>query len=113
MSEQVLVKTFESSSAVSKHRFVALGNNGNVAESSNNGKILGVNCGTAAPSGGRIDVGILGIFEVEASSSIQIGSTVASSSNGKAKLHSSGEKAGIALSSSSSNGSLVRVFIQR
>ena len=113
MSEQVLVKTFETSSDVAKHRFVKFDTNGKITESTNGGKVLGANCGPVAPSGERIDVGIIGIFEVEASGIISAGATVASSSGGKAKLYASGEKAGIALSASSANGDLIRVLIQQ
>ena len=112
MSEQILVKTFETSSDVATHRFVTLSND-KVAESSNEGQILGANCGPAVSNGERIDVGIVGIFEVEASNSIGAGSMVASSSEGKVKAYSSGNKAGLALSSSNADGDLVRVLIQQ
>ncbi len=114
MSEQVLVKTFETSSDVAKHRFVTFATNSKVLESANGAKILGANCGPAAAAGERIDIGIIGVFEVEAYGSISVGSTVASAADGKVKALASGQqKAGIALSASSSNGDLVRVLIQQ
>ena len=113
MSEPILVQTFQTSFDVEKHRFVSLDNNGRVAHSVSGGRILGANGGSVARAGGRIDVGILGIFEVEASGVIRAGETVAASVGGRAQPYSSGEKAGIALSESRSNGSLVRVLDQQ
>ena len=113
MSEQVLVKTFETSSNVAKHRFVTLNSSGKASESANEGIVLGANCGPVAATGERIDIGIIGIFEVEASGRISLGAIVASNAGGKAKAYSSGNKAGIALSASSAAGDLVRVLIQQ
>ena len=113
MSEQVLVKTFEAVSDVAKHRFVTLDSNLKVAESISNGAVLGASCGPVAAGGERVDVGVLGIFDVEASGRISAGTTVAAATEGKAKTHTSGNKAGIALSSSSSNGDIIRVLIQQ
>ncbi len=113
MSEQVLVKTFETSADVAKHRFVSLDSNGKVAESDNVAQILGANCGPAAAAGERIDIGIIGIFEVEAYGRISAGFKVAASADGQVKLFVSGKKAGIALSASSSTGDIVRVLIQQ
>ncbi len=113
MSEQVLVKTFETSSDVPKHRFVTLQSNDKVTESTNNAIVLGANCGPAAAAGERIDVGVIGIFDVEASDAINAGATVGAAANGKAKTQSSGNKAGVALSSSSADGDLVRVLIRQ
>ena len=105
--------TFLASFDVAKHRFVTLNNDGKVAETANAGRVLGANCGSVVRAGGQIDVGILGIFEIEAAGIIRAGETVASSNGGRVKTHSDGEKAGIALSSSSSNGSLVKVLMRR
>ena len=113
MSEQALVQTFQTSFDVAKHRFVTLRSDGKVAQSVNSGRILGVNRGPVVHAGEQIDVGIFGIFEVEASGIIRAGERVASSNGGRVKTCSSGEKAGIALSASKSNGCLVRVLLQQ
>ncbi len=112
MSEQVLIKAFTAQDTIAKNRFVAISSD-KVRLATSSGKAIGVNCSFNVKADERVDIGVLGIFEVEASIAINAGVSVASTTEGRAATHSSrtSDKVGIALNSASRSGDLLRILV--
>ena len=112
MSEQLLIKTFTAQNNIAKNRFVAI-NSDKVRQAVASGKVIGVNCSYNVKEDERVDIGIIGIFEVEANAAINAGATVGSTTEGRALTHSSStsSKVGIAITAAGRSGDLVRVLV--
>ena len=113
MSEQLLIKTFTAQNDIAKNRFVAINSDKVQQGAAARGKVIGVTCSYNVKADERVDVGLIGIFDVEASLAISPGVAIGSARDGRALAHSSStsDKAGIALTAAGSSGDLVRVLV--
>ena len=113
MSEQLLIKTFTTEEAIEKNRLVSI-NSDKIRLATATRKAIGVNCSYNVKTNERVDIGMIGIFDVEASASINAGASITATSEGRALTHSSSgtsDKVGIAITSASRSGDLLRVLL--
>ncbi len=112
MSEQLLIKAFIAKNDIEKNRFISIIND-KVKHATTSGKIIGVSCSYNVKANERIDVGMIGIFDVEAAYAINPGVSVAATTDGRAITHSSATSdiAGVAITQASAQGDLLRVLV--
>lgn len=113
MSEQILLKSLTAGGTIAAHRFVEIDTKGEkVTQANSDGDpIIGVSDALTYKSGDRIDVGVIGIFDVEAGAAINAGVLVSSDADGKAKVAASGKTvAGMTLAKAAA-GDIVKVLL--
>lgn len=112
MSEQLLIKTFTTEEAIEKNRLVSI-NSDKIRLATATRKAIGVNCSYNVKTNERVDIGMIGIFDVEASASINAGASITATSEGRALTRPSGtsDKVGIAITAASRSGDLLRVLL--
>ncbi len=86
MTQQNLLKTFIAGGAIAGRRLVEFNATGDKVTQANSNidNIIGVADTLTYKTGERIDVGIIGIFDVEAGGAISAGAFITSDANGKA-----------------------------
>jgi hypothetical protein len=95
---------------VARRRFVKLDANGRYIQSTAGVTPIGASMTDSTKAGEVIDVA-RGILMIEAAGAIAINAKVASDDNGKAVTYSTGDVAGIAMTSAAAAGELVSVLI--
>lgn len=103
----LLSHTVTAAAALTAHRFTTLA--GAVPAANAGG--LGVTR-TAAASGARVTLDVVGTAVVEASAGITAGAAVATTNVGKAVTHSTGVIAGYALQTAGGDGDLIEVLLK-
>ena len=85
MHNPVLIKSFEASSDIGGHHFVAIKADGTIEQASDGSKlILGVIDRNGASAGQTVDVILLGLAEVEAAEAISAGTEITINEHGQA-----------------------------
>lgn len=103
----LLAVTVTAAAALTAHRFTTLVG----AVPAANAAGLGVTR-TAAASGARVTLDVVGTTIVEASAAITAGVPVATTNDGRAVTHSTGTVAGIAMGAAGDAGDLIEVLLK-